>query len=189
MGYSTNSRPNTPSNPTTARMVSMMVQERRLFLIDTPKYSLYSQNPASFTCDSTIDPAPILRASRFGFVLEEAKKGKIKPAVVMPETVDDPVTILRTAAIHQAIIRGFMAKPCVSSCNASPTCISCNISLNAPAPPKVNISGETSLMDSTSHPLISGQVIPRLIPRKYTETKTEISSATMGSPSKSKSGK
>lgn len=49
-----------------------------------------------------MDPAPILSAKRVGFVPEEANKGKIKPAVVMPETVDEPVTIRKTAAIPQA---------------------------------------------------------------------------------------
>jgi hypothetical protein len=34
-----------------------------------------------------MEPAPMLKARRFGFTPEEANKGKINPAVVIPETV------------------------------------------------------------------------------------------------------
>lgn len=40
---------NTPASPVTAISVSMIVHERSVFFIDTPKYSRNNQNPVSLT--------------------------------------------------------------------------------------------------------------------------------------------
>ena len=143
-----------------------MVQVRNESLIDTPKYSLYSQNPVSLTWDNTIEPAPILKANKLGLTPVLIKIGRIKPAVVIPATVEDPVTIRNKAAINHAMINGLRLLWLVIFKISSPTCIACKISLKAPAPANVSMRGATSLMASINQTCISDHAIPLLKPNK-----------------------
>ena len=49
-------RISTPTNPTTEITVSMIDQVLIVWPTLIPKYSLTSQNPASFTCEKNSDP-------------------------------------------------------------------------------------------------------------------------------------
>lgn len=83
----------TPINPITETMVSMMVQDFIVCLMLKLKYSLNSQKPLSFTCDSIKLPEPTANTIKLGSVLVAATTGAMMPAVVKPATVADPIAI------------------------------------------------------------------------------------------------
>ena len=95
-----------------------------------------------------------------------ASTGKMIPAVVIPATVDDPVMILNSAAISHPSKSGFTALLVAMLITSLPMFISCNISLNAPAPANVRMSGATSFDASTIQCCISSHFTPLLNPSK-----------------------
>ena len=82
-------------------MVSMTVQVRRVSFTDRLKYSLKSQNPPSFTCESIKLPDPMASTINSGFTAVPDTNGKTIPAAVRPATVAEPIHTLSMVAISQ----------------------------------------------------------------------------------------
>src|SRR5205807_9753715 len=87
--------------------VGISVQFRRASATVKQTYRGTRQNPPSWTCDTTSEPAPKAKTRssrlRLGLALS---KGAASPAAVMIDTVDDPVAIRTTAAISQPRMSG-----------------------------------------------------------------------------------
>src|SRR3954447_4511542 len=92
----------TQAKPTTEMIVSITDQVLIVCPTVIPKYSLTSQNPASFTCEKNSDPHPIANASNETVGLSSVvASGATIPAAVMVATVADPVaTRIPTATSH-----------------------------------------------------------------------------------------
>src|SRR5258705_1227036 len=86
------------------------------------KNSLISQKPASFTCDSTREPAPVASTSSSAFVPGiEMAMGATMPAAVVISTVPDPVATRMSAATVQARSSGDACDPIATPAMAAPT--------------------------------------------------------------------
>src|SRR5207253_8189221 len=89
-------------NPATPMIVSATVHVFSVCCTVMLKNSLMSQNPESFTCDSTSEPAPV--ASTNSSVCEPgvvSAMGATMPALVVIATVAEPVaTRISAATVH-----------------------------------------------------------------------------------------
>src|SRR5476649_638191 len=86
------------------------------------KNSLMSQNPVSFTCDNTSEPAPVASTSSSACVPGVAIAiGATIPAAVVIATVADPVATRISAATIQASTSGDACDPIATSAIARPT--------------------------------------------------------------------
>src|SRR6185295_9047572 len=83
---------NTQPKATIDMTVSSTVQVRSASGTDKFRYSLTSQNPPSFTCESRSEPEPIAKTSNSRFVPGWASAiGFNNPAAVVMATVAEPV--------------------------------------------------------------------------------------------------
>src|SRR5258705_1625937 len=125
-----------PSNivkpsPATPMIVSATVQVLSVCGTVMLKNSLMSQNPASFTCDNTSEPAPVASTSSSGDVPGvAAAMGATIPALVVIATVAEPVATRMSAATVHASRSGEAYDPRATSAIAMPTPLSNRTQLN-----------------------------------------------------------
>src|SRR5918992_3309390 len=94
-------------SPATPMIVSATVQVLSVCGTVMLKNSLMSQKPASFTWESTREPAPVASTSSSGGVPGvDAASGATIPAAVVMATVADPVATRMSAATIQARTSG-----------------------------------------------------------------------------------
>src|SRR5206468_10862110 len=123
-------------NPATPMMVSATVQVFSVCGTLMLKNSLMSQNPESFTGDSTREPAPVASTSSSAFVPGVAAAiGATMPALVVIATVAEPVATRISAATVQASRSGDACDPSATSAIAFPTPLSSSTRLNPPPAP------------------------------------------------------
>lgn len=176
------SKSKTPKRPTTATIVSMIVQDRKVSLRLRLKYSLKSQNPESFTWDNTKLPAPIERAIRFGSTEVVLNKGRTIPAAVRPATVAEPTATRITAAINQPNINGCVSILCKDAAISSLTPLSINTCFNAPAPAITNNTITTSFTASPYVLIRYVMLFPCTMPKEKVATAREIIMTLEASP-------
>ena len=95
-----------PAKPETAIIVSIILHDMSVSLIDKLKYSLNNQKPPSFTCEKIILPEPVAKTKRTGFMELVMNIGARIPAVVMAATVAEPNAMRMSAAIPQQRMMG-----------------------------------------------------------------------------------
>src|SRR5689334_24980153 len=93
-------------------IVSATVHVLSVWGTDILKNSLISQKPASLTCDSISEPAPVARTSSSGLTpCIAAAIGATIPDAVVIATVADPVaTRIRVATLHDRKRREMQAR-------------------------------------------------------------------------------
>jgi len=90
--------------PSTDRIVSITVQDLNVSTTVSPKYSLTSQNPASFTCERINDPEPVARTINSRLTLgSRSTICATSPVAVIVATVAEPVAIRTKAAMPNPI--------------------------------------------------------------------------------------
>ena len=109
--YTKQLRIKTPMRPTMDTVVSISVQDFKVSFMLRLKYSLNSQNPPSFTCESMILPAPVASTNNSGDTEVFGIIGAMILPAVNPATVADPTLILIMAAINHANKIGDMPNP------------------------------------------------------------------------------
>jgi len=80
----------------------MAVTGVKNFSAEPPSIPLNSatiQKKGSFTWDTIIDPAPTARTASTGSIPSEPARGEITDAAVIIEIVEEPVAVLKMAAI------------------------------------------------------------------------------------------
>src|ERR1051326_3387649 len=91
--------------PATPMIVSATVHVSSVWGTLMSKNSFTSQKPASLTCDSTSDPAPVASTSSSAGVPNDAANGATMPDAVVIATVAEPVaTRINAATTHASTI-------------------------------------------------------------------------------------
>src|SRR5206468_8606085 len=109
------------ARPATPMIVSATVHVFSVCGTVMLKNSLINQNPESFTCDSTSDPAPVASTNSSGEVpVVAAAIGATIPAAVVIATVAEPVATRINAATLHASSRGEACDPSATAAMAPP---------------------------------------------------------------------
>ena len=97
--------------PTIDKIDSNKVHVKNVSFMVKPKYSLNIQNPASFTCEQKMLPAPIAKTTNEMFTSDDCNNGKIIPTDEIAATVVEPNAVRNNAAASHARISGDISVP------------------------------------------------------------------------------
>ena len=174
------------AKPATPMIVSATVHVFSVCCTVMLKNSLMSQNPESFTCESTNEPAPVASTSSSALVPEVAIAiGATIPALVVIATVAEPVATRISAAMVQASRSGEACDPRATSAIALPTPLSSSTLLKPPPAPITRRIVAVGARQSFANLRICTRVKCCRYPSDQKENSNAKSSATIGLPMKS----